>query len=107
MSESRDLLKYTLTKLLEERIPQTIKEQGKNVLICEVTRILVNEGRELGFNFPPSPRNSMKRHGIKSRLNEALQIKYARYLGDYASIKSIVSDFIDEASKMGFSVVPT
>lgn len=106
MSSSIDSIKYLLTAKLMERIPQTIQGQGKNILICEVVRMLVDEGAELGFPLSPSTLYRLERHERKSRLTEALRKKYAQYSGDYASIKSIVTDFIDEASKIGIIIVP-
>jgi len=100
-----DSLKCSLTQALDATIPHTIAAQGKDILICEIVRMLVDESTKLGFLLSPSPRDAEGYRNRKSCLVRALQEKYAQYKGSHASIKNIVSDLIDEAAKIGVSIV--
>jgi endonuclease/exonuclease/phosphatase (EEP) superfamily protein YafD len=98
-------LKQRLTRVLEANIPQTIKAQEKNILICEVVRLLVDENARLGFHVLPEVTHEATRRDRKSRLAQVLYDKYAQYKGPHALIKNIISDLIDEANKIGVTIV--
>lgn len=99
-------LKQRLTRVLEANIPQTIKAQEKNILICEVVRLLVDENIQLGFRLLPEATDEAGRRDRKFHLTQVLYDKYAEYKGPHASIKNITSDLIDEAKKIGVRIIP-
>lgn len=102
----KDPLKYSLFRALEAHIPDTIKKQEKNILICEIVRMLMDEGQKLGYCLCPPPKTDTERYAQKSHLTESLWDVYARYKGTHASVKNVTSDLIDEAAKIGVTVVP-
>lgn len=99
-------MKHLLVQALEANIPDTIKRQGKNILICEIVRMLMSESITLGYRFFPPRTTRREQRNQEFYLVRVLQDKYAEYKGPYASIKNIVSDLIDEATKIGVSILP-
>lgn len=99
-------LKLQLTRALNEKVAEQIKKQEKNILIDEVVRVLIDEHTHLGFVLEPRSVDELDRHNRKCVLTNALREKYEPYKSTHASVKSITSDLIDEAAKIGIEILP-
>lgn len=92
-----------LAERVKRKVPPQIKEQGKELLIYEVVRIVMRETDGLGFSMQPSMKPE-DHHEMKRLIITALVNKHALYTSTHASVGDIITDLLEEFENHGLSL---